>query len=71
MNDFIYNQITDILEENNIHLKDFIKYTAGRTGEKVIDDIENALNILYIIEDKTDYKIKEISKAINILQQIK
>lgn len=35
MNEFLYNRITDILEENNIHINEFIQYAQQKQkGDK-------------------------------------
>jgi hypothetical protein len=32
--------------------------------------LNNILNMLYTLEDKTEYEIKEIGEAINLLQKL-
>ena len=38
--------------------------------EKIDKKLSDILLLLYNVEDKTDYKIKELSEAINKLQKI-
>lgn len=39
--------------------------------EKLIQQLEECLNFLYHMENLTDYKEKDISKCINLLQHTK
>ena len=47
MNNFIYNQITNILEENNIHISDFLNYAIqkekGIQLSKTFNELERCL----------------------------
>lgn len=45
MNKFIYNQITDILEENNIHISDFLNYAIQKEENTIIKELEEYLQL--------------------------
>lgn len=51
MNKYIYDKITDILEENDIHIKDFIKYAERQLSVKYYVEIVDC-------EDRSSYVIQ-------------
>lgn len=51
MNKVIYNQITDILEENDIHIKEFIEYSKRQLSVKYYVEIVHC-------EDSSDFAIQ-------------
>lgn len=60
------------MEKENIENKNtIIKTLTKKEKNKLNKDIEKALNILYHLEDITQYEIKEIGNCIDLLQNIK
>ena len=62
MNKFIYNRITDILEENSIHIKEFIEYAKQQLSVKYYVEITHC-------EDASDFVIQ--SKWFDTKEQAK